>query len=204
MTRLFIKLLIITILINSCTSRSLDKKAEINILRTTKINLIHDLIKKVGFVSLPYKAVFNASTDGTYRIQCWGKDSILCDDFRGNDSYVIGTLPDTSNYYSFIFITISAIAKPNLITYDKNGNRISFKPLTEENSVIYVGDILECEEYAIIDRDLKIKSYFKSRVANETTTIDVYDTVCTHYETNGYIKSNGEIVFEKRQEISCE
>ncbi len=190
-------------MISGCTSKSGVKKTEINNLRVSKNYLIHELIKEVGFISLPYKAVFNASTEKTYRIQCWGKDSILCKDFRGTDSYVVGTLPDTSDFYSFIFITISAIAKPNLVTFDKKGNRISFKPLTEENSVIYVGEVLECEEYAIIDKDLKIFSYFKSRVVNETPTVDVYDTVCTRYEKKGQVKPNGEIEFDEKIIIDC-
>ncbi|MEQ9377303.1 MAG: hypothetical protein RIG68_19095 [Imperialibacter sp.] len=169
----------------------------------SKKNLLHDLINEVGFVSLPYKALFNASTNGTYRIQCWGKDSTLCADFRGTASFVIGALPDTSSFYSFIFITISAISKPNLVTFDKQGKRISYESLTEENSVIYAGEILECEEYAVIDTNLKIHSFFESRVVYEKGAIDEFDTVCTHFETNGYVQKNGVIVLGEKEKYDC-
>jgi hypothetical protein len=199
--RMYILSFIVINFIFSCSS--VNHKSILTTNKEKKVTLIHDLIEHVGFVRLPYKAIFNESTKGTYRIQCWGKDSLLCQDFIGTDSYVVGALPDTSKYYSFIFITVSAIEKPNLVTFAKNGNKISSYPLTEENSVIYVGDILECEEYAIIDGDLKIKSYFKSRVAYETTTVDVFDTICTHYETDGYINPEGKIIFGKRIEYKC-
>lgn len=192
-----------TLFLFSCASKNNEKQNYSTTAQTSKAERIHDLIKEVGFIELPHKTNFNDPTDDAYKIEKYDKDSVLAHDFGTEDIYVVGSLPDTSNYYAFVYLTVAANSIPNLITFDKTGKLISKLALTEEYSASMGGNQLEIEEYAIIDKDLKILSYYKSIIEYETAIVDVYDTVCTHYETNGEISPNGEIIVGPKNEFKC-
>ena len=153
-------------------------------------------------LELPFRANFDTTTNGTFRVKFWEADSIFRNDFRkaGGDVYLMGLLSDTTNFYGFTFVSIAAVGNPGLVTFDKSGNNVDLKLLTKENCVIYAGDILLCKEYTTIGKDWSLDYYFKSIVAGEGNSTD---TVCSHSVSKGLINKKGEIDVGQITEIDC-
>ena len=66
---------------------------------------------------------------------------------------MIGFIPDTTNFYAILYITLETTQVPNLITFDKQGTLIDRKVITEENSWLFPGYIIKCEEYTRIEKE---------------------------------------------------
>ncbi len=173
--------------------------------RSNKISQIRQIVDSVGFVELPYLIKYDASIENSYKISCCSKDSSLYSDFSGGDLYIVGSLPDTTNYFGLIYVAVASSGIPHLLTYDKAGNRIDVSPLIEENSWLMAGEMLTSKEFIEIRKDLTMKYFFKSQVVYkvyEQNTIS-RDTVCTYYEKEGKIMKDGMINFKSRIKKPC-
>lgn len=182
-----------------------DKKALSSALVTTdkvsKLQRFKVWIDSTSILDLPFKAIFDTTTEGTFRVKFWENDSIFRNDFkRVGDIYLMGLLSDTTDFYGFVFVSITAVGNPGIITFNKSGNKVDLKLLTKENCVIYAGDILLCKEYTTIGRDWSLDYYFKSIVAGEG---DSMDTVCTNSISKGKINKSGQIDLGQLTEINC-
>jgi hypothetical protein len=150
-------------------------------------------------LELPFRANFDTTTVGTFRVKFWEADSLFRNDFR-SDAYVMGLLADTANFFAFAYIEIASVGNVRLITFDKSGRKIDNERLTRDNCVIYVGEILLCKEYTIVETDLSLNYYFKSVVFGEG---DSMDTVCTNVISKGRVNRTGEIDTGKPIQIDC-
>ncbi|GCC53319.1 hypothetical protein SanaruYs_35620 [Chryseotalea sanaruensis] len=211
------KLIILLVILISCCCRDIKKpndfaaidnnKAELrpNLVTTDKASKLQRFkvwIDSTSILDLPFKAIFDTTTEGTFRIKFWEKDSIFRTDFkRVGDIYLMGLISDTTDFYGFVFVSITAAGNPGIVTFDKLGNKVDLKLLTKDNCIIYSGDVLLCKEYTTIGRDWSLDYYFKSIVAGEG---DSMDTVCTNSISKGNINKSGEINLGQFTEINCE
>jgi hypothetical protein len=89
--------------------------------------MIPNIIKESGFIKLPL--VFNADIDNlklNYRVNHKSNDTLL---LEGIISGIIGFLPDTTNYYAFLYYTIGDMLYPTIRTMDKNWQKIDDKKI---------------------------------------------------------------------------
>jgi hypothetical protein len=158
--------------------------------KVSKLERLKVWADSTRILELPFKANFDTTTEGTFRVKFWETDSIFSNDFSkvGGDVYLMGLLSDTTNFYGFAFVSIAAVGNPGLVTFDKSGNRVDLKKLTNEKCVIYAGDILLCKEYTTIGKDLSLDYYYKSVVYDAG---DSMDTVCSHSISKGQISRKG-------------
>jgi hypothetical protein len=181
-----------------------DKEKELTVDKLNKVSKLDRLkvwTNSTRTLELPFRANFDTTTEGTFRIKFWEADSIFKNDFkRVGDIYLMGLLSDTTNFYGFAFISIAAVGNPGLVTFDKSGNKVDLKLLTKENCIIYAGDILLCKEYTTIGRDWSLDYYFKSVVYDAG---DSKDTVCSHSISKGQISKKGEIDVGQVTQIDC-
>jgi hypothetical protein len=175
-----------------------DTKHKVNKLERLKV-----WTDSTHILELPFRANFDTTAAGTFRVKFWEADSIFSSDFRnaGGDVYLMGLLSDTTNFYGFTFVSVAAAGNPGLITFDKNGNRIDLRLLTKENCYIIVGDILLCKEYTTINKDWSLDYYFKSIVAGEGESTD---TICSHLISRGLVNKIGKIETGQITQIDCE
>jgi len=184
----------IILLIVTIWSCNLDRNKN-NKIKISKRDRILTIKDSIGFISLPYIAEFNPTNKSTYRIT--GVDSIFRKDFsRLGDVYLVGFLPDTTKYYCILFTGVAAVGNPGLITFDKKGNKISSELITEENCLIYVGDILFCKEYSLINPDMTLEYEYRSIVVQEKSDL-TSDTIYTHLKRFGEINEQGKIILGK-------
>jgi hypothetical protein len=176
-----------------------NTSADINAI--TKIDRIRLWRDSTRIITLPFRADFDTTRAGAFRVKFWEKDSIFRKDFkRVGDIYLMGLLADTANFYTIAFMAVAAFGNPGLITFDKSGNKIDIEILTKENCVIYSGDVLLCKEYVTVESDLSLNYYYKSIVYGEG---DSQDTVCRHSISRGKITEGGEIELGTLQHIDC-
>jgi hypothetical protein len=213
MTRFIIAL--ISVLLTFCTDSKKsnhvtevgDKTEEISLYldknnKVSKLERLRVWVDSTRILELPFRANFDTTTAKDFRVKFWETDSIFRKDFqRVGDIYLMGLLSDTTNFYGFVFVSITAVGNPGLITFDKSGNKIDLKLLTKEKCIIYAGDILLCKEYTTIGQDWSLDYYFKSIVAGEGNSID---TVCSNFISKGLINKKGEINVGQITEIDCE
>jgi hypothetical protein len=160
MTRLIILLTAFSCLCCTETRKSkdfieaTDKAEELSVTATkkhkvSKLDRLKVWTDSTRILELPFRANFDTTTKETFRVKFWETDSIFRDDFEkaGGDVYLMGLLSDTTNFYGFVFVSVAAVGKPALVTFDKSGNKVDLELLTNENCVIYAGDILLCKEY---------------------------------------------------------
>ncbi|MDH4474516.1 MAG: hypothetical protein QE487_18065 [Fluviicola sp.] len=117
--------------------------------------------------------------------------------------YVIGILPDTSNYYCFFYLIPADDALPAVATFNKKGELISRKLLIES---CWKGAESDCESILRISPTLEIN--FSYREYQYDADDEGYYSN-TPYEAAGYIEtskiaSNGEWILIERIEQSQE
>jgi len=134
-------------------------------------------------------------------------------DFKGNDSLIfdkdiyniIGTLPDTSNYYAFLFPSIGDKLFPTIITFDKLGNKI-------DRQIICVSccsgqasiDVISCYDSVIVTEDLRITSKCKLVGTVETEdSIPMTLNICNERRLNGNLTKQGKIILSDSELIDC-
>jgi len=87
-------ILVLIIFASCCQSK---KNSEVN-----RIEYIRTLIQKVGIQQLPYNYdLVKHNPDSKYRVDTNSMDTLFFDDLNGS---VGGVLPDTSDYFGFLYI----------------------------------------------------------------------------------------------------
>lgn len=168
----------------------------------TKLSRLKVWTDSTRILTMPFRANFDTTREGTFRVKFWEADSIFRGDFKGaaGDVYLMGILEDTTRFYAFAFMAVAAVGNAGLVTFDKSGNSVSLKQLTKDGCVIYAGDVLLCKEYATIGKDWSLDYYFKSVVYDAG---DSEDTVCSHFISKGQISGSGKIDLGAVMEIEC-
>jgi len=134
----------------------------------------------------------------------WAKEDLDTLVF-GNDipASIIGIVPDTSNYYCFFYLIPADDALPAVVTFNKKGELISRKCLTE---TCWQGAESDCESILTISPTLEI-SFSYREYQYDSDDEGYYSN--TPYEASGYvetsrIQTNGEWILIKRIEKSQE
>lgn len=117
--------------------------------------------------------------------------------------YVIGILPDTSNYFCFFYFIPADDALPAVATFNKKGELISRKCLIES---CWKGAESDCEAILSISPKLEISFSYREYLY-EADDEGYYSN--TPYEASGYIETskiaeNGEWILIERVEQSQE
>ena len=176
------------------------------------------LLNRIGFIELPYIANYPTNSLKKNVFNCSQEKISLLKDFYGNHIEMIGFIPDTTNFYAILYITLETTQVPNLITFDKQGTLIDRKAITEENSWLFPGYIIKCEEYTRIEKDLTLNYFFMmihdyesfdkndedirfklyEKGLNDSVS---YKRFMYHYEKTGRILSTGKIEFDTLNKI---
>jgi len=194
MTRSF--LLIILTLFFSCKT---DKPKN-------KYEQIQHVIEKSGFIKLPL--VFDANIEGilktNYSVNYAGDDTLL---FKDNGIFeLVGFLPDTTNYYAFIYFTIGDMLYPTIVTMDKNWQKIDEKIICTWGCLTSpLVNVISCYDSVWIYEDLRIRSV--SRVVGaieieEDSTLEVLD-ICSMKILDGFIDKTGKINIKESGLKNC-
>jgi hypothetical protein len=191
-------LLTISVLMISC-GQVYNSGANKAVSKLDRITVWRD---STGFLELPFKVNFNTTTNGTFRVKFWETDSIFRDDFKKvGDIYLMGMLPDTTNFYAVVFLAVGAFNNPGVITLDKSGNKVDLKILTREKCVM-TGDMVSCEEYATIatiEKGLTLAYYFQSIEG----VGDSDEGICSQFKSKGQINEKGEIELGLLTKTDC-
>lgn len=184
----------------SCNPGSKEQKQPHD-LKSEQIQMV---IKKSGFVELPL--VFDANNENSLK----RKYDV---DFRGNDSLVfdkdvwniIGFLPDTAEFYAFLFNSVGDMLYPTLVTLDKKGNKIDRQVICAGGCAGHAAlDVISCYDSVWIYPDLKIKS-----ISKVTGTVDTEDAIlktfniCNMRILDGFIETSGKIKLKDSELIDC-
>jgi hypothetical protein len=175
----------------SCNS---PKQKEIS-LQDNKTHQIRQIIKITRLIELPLK--FDANQENQsglkYHINQKGSDSLLFDSDIF-DTY--GCLPDTTNFFAFLSNSVGDMLYPNIITFDKKGNRIDRKMIATANCLVNPRyDVKSCFDSIIIGADLKFRSFskFNGTIETDDSVPQIYD-VFNQKKLSGKILKSGQIV----------
>jgi hypothetical protein len=177
--------------------------------KTEKESNIHEqiqyVIEKSGFIKLPLEFDANIETDlkSTYSVNRNSNDTLL---FENGIFDIIGFLPDTMNYYAFLYFSIGDMLTPTIRTMDKNWRKIDEKFISIGACAGYVElDVTSCYDSVCIYKDLKIKSVSKvvgTVEIDEDSTSQILD-ICNMRVLEGFIDKYGKINHKKSGIIDC-
>src|SRR5215831_10824324 len=104
------------IIIVGCEQKK-NKASEAN-----RIEYIRALVRQVGIQQLPFTYdLAKKNPDSRRQVDRSSMDTLFFDDLNGS---VGGVLPDTLNYYGFIYYKVGDLLYPYLVTVDKKGDVI--------------------------------------------------------------------------------
>jgi len=175
-----------------------------NSKQASKYEQIQYIIQKSGFIELPLE--FDANIDvleSNYSVNRTSNDTLL---FGKDRVYsIIGFLPDTTNYYAFLHLTVGDMLYPTVVTMDKNWQKIDEKIICATGCAGLVQvDVISCYDSVWIYKDLKIKSISKvvGTVEIEDSTSQVLN-ICNMRTLDGLIDKNGKINITESGVIDC-
>jgi hypothetical protein len=169
-----------------------------------KRQMIPNVIKESGFIKLPL--VFDADIDNlklNYRINYKSNDTLL---FEGVMDGIIGFLPDTTNYYAFLYYTIGDMLYPTIQTMDKNWQKIDNKIICATGCSGHVQlNITSCYDSVKIFKDFKIKSISRAvgTVEDEDLASHILN-ICNTRILDGLIDKNGKINIKNSGLMNCD
>ncbi|MBA9079878.1 hypothetical protein [Rufibacter quisquiliarum] len=183
---------------------------DIDSKNTSKTNteLFREFLKKFSPIGLPYVFRETSETSADYNgLQKLDKNSI--DTLFANaeffdETYCLGMLSDTSNYYALVFLQPASEHYPVLATYTKEGKLIGQEDLINGACGSDCG-LVECTMTGIIKKDFSILSVDSIRYEYSCDTLG--NPIPNSGELivirkSGKVQGNGEILMgkEKRTE----
>jgi len=192
------KILIIMLLLGLSSSCKYEKQI-------TKREQIKVSINDIGFIKLPLK--FDANDESglksSYLVNRNSNDTLL---FGTEIREIVGFLPDTTNYYAFLFFTIGDILYPTIKTMDKNWEEIDQRIICASSfSGLLAVDVKSCYDSVWIYKDLTIKSISKFEGTVETGNGNTYEEfdICNIITLEGFIDRNGKIDTKESDLKNC-
>ena len=171
----------------------------------TKSEQIQYVIEKSGFIELPLK--FDASIEtalkSRYSVNRASDDTLL---FESGIRDIIGFLPDTTNFYAFLHLTVGDMLYPTIVTMDKNWQKIDEKFICTGGCAGHAQlDVISCYDSVFVYKDLKIKAISKvigtAEVYGDSTS-EVFN-ICNMIIVNEFIDKSGRISINKSDLIDC-
>jgi hypothetical protein len=205
MKKIVIILSVSTLIASSCGQTV--KKTE---NQRDKNEQIQYVIKESGFIKLPME--FDVSNlewiertqNSTYPINYTSNDSLLFE----TDNYfygIIGFLPDTTNYYAFLYFTPADMLTPTIRIMDKNWQKIDEKIICTGGCAGHAQlEVAICYDSVWISTDLRIKS-----ISKVVGTVEIEDSIsqvlniCNMRTLEGFIDKYGKINVKESGLIDC-
>ncbi len=186
-------------LFDSCNLATKNDNHDEKSYRREQLKTIHGLIRKVGFIKLPYSINLESLQDNykvTYKLDYNSSDKILLEE--GLHSDIIGFLPDTSNYYGILYYVHADMTLIQLMVYSKKGEIVTNRLVTDCNCSTFGGEIINCKDTTTIENNLSIKYFHESTIIVESKTkANSYDTIYKSIEKEESINKIGEIILTK-------
>lgn len=166
------------------------------------VKLIAHLADTFGFLRLPYTYDYNQDSVGgiQYGYKKFTPNYDRLRQLVGCDM-IIGILPDTTNYFGLVVGLAASVMNVDLITIDKQGERIARESLIENNCLHYVEEDIYCRENVILTNSLSINYSYETLYIMEG--INGNDTICEVRNKFGRLLSNGVIKFEDSKVSNC-
>jgi len=196
--RIFITLIFIGLISCSPSKQNIKEPQEV------KLEQIRKVIQKTGFVSLPliFDANIDNSLESNYSVDFKSNDSLI---FESDIWNIIGFLPDTTDYFAFLFHTVRDMLYPTIMTIDKKCNKIDRQIICADGCAGHAAvDVSSCYDSVWIYADLKIKSI--SRVIGTVETEDTIPqtlNICNMRILEGLIEKSGEIKVKSSDLLDC-
>jgi hypothetical protein len=171
-----------------------------------KYEQIQFVIEQSGFVKLPLE--FDANIEGAlkanYSVNQMSNDTLL---FKNDGIFeIIGFLPDTVNYYTFLYFSVGDMLYPTIRTMDKNWQKIDEKIISTGGCAGHAQlEVTSCYDSVWVYKDLKIKSISKvigTVEIDEDSTSQILD-ICNMRILDGFIDKNGKINIKESGLINC-
>ena len=165
---------------------------------------IQYVISKSGFIKLPleFDASIETALKSNYSIDRTTNDTLLFDEGIYD---IVGFLPDTTDYYAFLHLTVGDMLYPTITTMDKNWQKIDEKIICTGGCAGHLQLLVtSCYDSVWIYPDLKIKS-----VSRVTGTVEIDDTasqvlkICNMSILDGFIDKDGKIEIDRSDLIDC-
>jgi hypothetical protein len=195
MKQRILPIILISLCLLSCTT---DKPK-------TKYEQIQHLINTSGFIKLPL--IFDANNENAlninYSVNPATDDSLL---FEYEKFDIVGFLPDTTNYYAFLYLSVGDMLYPTIVTMDKNWQKIDEKVICTTGCAGHAQlDVTSCYDSVWIYKDLKIKSISKviGTVEMEDDSTSQVLNICNMRILEGFIDKNGKINTKESNLINC-
>jgi len=169
-----------------------------------KLEQIRKVIQKTGFVSLPliFDANIDNSLESNYSVDFKSNDSLI---FESDIWNIIGFLPDTTDYFAFLFHTVGDMLYPTIMTIDKKCNKIDRQIICADGCAGHAAvDVSSCYDSVWIYDDLTIKSI--SRVIGTVETEDTIPqtlNICNMLILEGLIEKSGVIKVKSSDLLDC-
>jgi len=167
-----------------------------------RVEYIRNLSDSLGFIELPFSYDIMKDYDKEYfKILKNSNDTLI---FPWGYGRMIGILPDTSDYYGFLYLDMGEYQYPSLRIFNKTGTLIE-----EKNICIGYGNGSEaggkmeydtCYDRVTINKDLsllmeyKLYGYIESQGRNP---IPRSDTIYQEMTWNGQINEDGKIIINE-------
>ena len=171
----------------------------------TKSEQIQYVIKESGFIKLPleFDASIETALEGRYSVNRASDDTLL---FESGIRDIIGFLPDTTNFYAFLHLTIGDMLYPTIVTMDKSWQKIDEKFICTGGCAGHAQlDVISCYDSVFVYKDLSIKAISKVIGTVEVyrdSTSEIFD-ICNMVIVDGFIDKNGRISINKSGLIDC-
>lgn len=121
-------------------------------------------------------------------------DTLFFDDFNGS---IGGLLPDTSNYFGFIYYKVGDSTYPFLLTVDKQGKIIDRQSIGLGLCGGLAVDIESCIDSVSINEKLEIEMLYKM-----TGTVETNDSVPKEIKICNWISAEGKVNIQGKIEIT--
>ena len=171
----------------------------------TKYEQIQHLINTSEFIKLPL--IFDANNENAlkinYSVNPATDDSLL---FEYEKFDIVGFLPDTTNYYAFLYLSVGDMLYPTIVTMDKNWQKIDEKVICTAGCAGHAQlDVTSCYDSVWIYKDLKIKSISKviGTIEMEDDSTSQVLNICNMRILEGFIDKNGKINTKESNLINC-
>ncbi len=177
----------------ACVKKNTDTNAH-------RLEYIRALVKKVGFQSLPYSYDLMESKINTkFTVDIHSMDTLFFDSGAFG-----GVLPDTTNYFAFLYYQTGDSLYPFLTTIDKNGNVIDTKNIGIGACRGLLIDIDSCIDRVTIRKNLEIELLYKMHGSTESNdSIPSIIKICNQIVGRGKITNEGRILLTKGELMIC-
>ena len=180
------------ILLTTCGQRETKKV-------TDKVGHLKNLMTKIGFIKLPFTYDIAASKiDSKHFMDHNSMDTLFFDSGQFQ-----GVLPDTTNFYCFLYYQPGDSLYPFLTTVDKSGNVIDTQNIGFGYCNGLLIDIDRCIDQVTIEKDMGLDLLYIATGTAENDSTKQTIKICNKIVGTGKINEKGKIEINKTEIEDC-